>query len=114
MATDGYGIAQSSDNWQPAVGADLARYLRAEGRTWIGRQLPDWVARCASVEGSADDTTMVLLISPRAEQRAGAVAPLSAARADADHNGSSPTAATLLAAPQIVAAVRSAGIARCP
>jgi hypothetical protein len=82
LATDGYGNAQSSDVWQPAVGADLARYLRQQGRSWIGRQLGDWVARCASVEGSADDTTVALLVAPGAEARASAAASVEAQRVE--------------------------------
>ena len=63
LASDGYGNAQVDDIWQPAVGADLLALLRAHGAGWIRRNLPDWVARCASAEGAADDTTVALLLA---------------------------------------------------
>jgi hypothetical protein len=30
---------------------------------WLASQLPTWAARCASADGSADDTTIALLVS---------------------------------------------------
>jgi hypothetical protein len=62
VATDGYGNAQASDPWPPAVGADIVSMLRAHGGAWVGDQLGAWVERCASKEGSGDDTTVVLVV----------------------------------------------------
>jgi hypothetical protein len=62
LATDGYGNAQASDPWPPAVGADIISLLRTQGTAFVGRQLPTWVERCASKEGSGDDTTVVLAV----------------------------------------------------
>lgn len=61
-ATDGFGNAQASDPWPPAVGADIVSMLRSHGSAWVGDQLPAWVERCASKEGSGDDTTVVLVV----------------------------------------------------
>jgi hypothetical protein len=33
------------------------------GEEWIGAQLPRWVERCASGEGSGDDTTVAIAIA---------------------------------------------------
>lgn len=62
LATDGFGNAQASDPWPPAVGADIVSMLRSHGSAWVGDQLPTWVERCASPEGSGDDTTVVLAV----------------------------------------------------
>jgi hypothetical protein len=62
VATDGFGNAQASDPWPPAVGADIVSMLRSHGGAWVGEQLPAWTERCASKEGSGDDTTVVLAV----------------------------------------------------
>lgn len=62
LATDGFANAQAADPWEPAVGGDLVEMLRHRGVRWVEEQLPEWVARCASSEGSADDTTVALLV----------------------------------------------------
>jgi hypothetical protein len=62
VATDGFANAQASDPWPPAVGADIVSMLRSQGSAWVGDQLPSWVERCASKEGSGDDTTVVLAV----------------------------------------------------
>jgi hypothetical protein len=62
LATDGYGNAQIDDPWQPGVGRDLIALLAEQGAAWVGEQLPGWVQRCASAEGSGDDTTMALAV----------------------------------------------------
>jgi hypothetical protein len=62
LATDGYGNAQAADQWQPDVGQDLATFARGHDRDWFERQVPAWAERCASVDGSADDTTIALLL----------------------------------------------------
>lgn len=62
VATDGFANAQASDPWPPAVGADIASMLRSHGSAWVGDQLPTWVERCASKDGSGDDTTVVLAV----------------------------------------------------
>jgi Protein phosphatase 2C len=63
LATDGYGNAQVADPWQPAVGADLASIGRAHGVDGLSRRLPTWAERCASSEGSGDDTTLALALN---------------------------------------------------
>ncbi len=62
LATDGYGNSQVSDSWQAEVGADLASLLSTKGEAWVGRELKSWVERCASENGSGDDTTVSLVI----------------------------------------------------
>ncbi len=32
---------------------------------WVAGHLPEWVIRCASTEGSGDDTTVALIVAPR-------------------------------------------------
>ncbi len=64
LATDGYGNAQVVEEWPSSFSKDLAVLLRDRDMGWLASQLPGWVARCASAEGSADDTTVALLISP--------------------------------------------------
>jgi len=62
LATDGFGNAQTVQPWHQQVGADVVHLARERGIEWIERQLPVWVARCASGEGSGDDTSMALLM----------------------------------------------------
>ncbi len=62
LATDGFGNAQAADPWYQLVGGDLVRLARERGIDWLGGQLPVWAARCASAEGSGDDTTVALLL----------------------------------------------------
>jgi hypothetical protein len=62
LATDGFGNAQAADPWQQPVGADLVTFARERGIAWMREQLPLWVARCASADGSADDTAVALLV----------------------------------------------------
>ena len=64
LATDGYGNAQMLEEWPTSFSKDMAWLLRERDATWIEGQLPMWAARCASADGSADDTTVALLISP--------------------------------------------------
>ena len=64
LATDGYGNAQVVEEWPQAFSEDLAWMLRDRDVNWLASQLPSWAARCASPDGSADDTTVALLISP--------------------------------------------------
>jgi hypothetical protein len=71
LGTDGFGNAQAADPWQPAVGADLVDMVRTQGVDWIEGQLPDWVKQCASAEGSADDTTVALLLAPVSDHLVG-------------------------------------------
>jgi hypothetical protein len=66
LATDGYGNAQVAQEWEAAVSADLAGLIAARPPDWLATQLPLWAARCASLDGSADDTTIALLLSPAA------------------------------------------------
>ena len=62
LATDGFGNAQAADPWYQSVGGDLARLAAERGAGWVGAQLPVWAARCASAEGSGDDTALALLL----------------------------------------------------
>jgi hypothetical protein len=64
LATDGYGNAQAADPWADAVSADLAELIHDRPPEWLASQLPSWASRCASADGSADDTTIALLIAP--------------------------------------------------
>ena len=64
LATDGYGNAQVADPWTDAVSADLAELINDRPPEWLAGQLPVWASRCASADGSADDTTIALLIAP--------------------------------------------------
>jgi hypothetical protein len=66
LATDGYGNAQVADRWTEAVSADLAELIGDRPPEWLAGQLPLWASRCASADGSADDTTIALLIAPSA------------------------------------------------
>ncbi|HUZ37709.1 MAG TPA: protein phosphatase 2C domain-containing protein [Streptosporangiaceae bacterium] len=62
LATDGFGNAQTADPWHQPVGSDLLRLAQEHGVAWVREQLPIWAARCASNEGSGDDTAMALLL----------------------------------------------------
>jgi hypothetical protein len=64
LATDGYGNAQLIEEWPASFSKDLAWLLSEHDNDWLASQLPGWAARCASADGSADDTTVALLISP--------------------------------------------------
>lgn len=66
LATDGYGNAQVADPWPDAVSVDLAELISDHPPEWLAGQLPLWASRCASADGSADDTTIALLIAPSA------------------------------------------------
>jgi serine/threonine protein kinase len=69
LATDGYGNAQVDDPWADGVSADLAELIGDHPPEWLASQLPLWAARCASAAGSADDTTITLLIAPSPHRR---------------------------------------------
>jgi hypothetical protein len=62
LATDGFGNAQVAEPWHQAVGVDLRVFVHERGAGWVGEQLPAWAARCASTQGSGDDTTLALLV----------------------------------------------------
>ena len=64
LATDGYGNSQAEEPWQPGVGRDIAELAAGHDHGWFG-QLPGWAERCASAEGSGDDTTIALLLRPK-------------------------------------------------
>ena len=66
LATDGYGNAQAAGPWADAVSNDLAGLIGGQPPEWLAAQLPGWASRCASADGSADDTTIALLIAPSA------------------------------------------------
>ncbi len=67
LATDGYGNAQVIEEWPSSFSKDLAWLVREHDARWLASQLPGWAARCASADGSADDTTVALLVSPAAQ-----------------------------------------------
>lgn len=75
LATDGYGNAQVVEEWPSSFSQDLAWLLREHDMRWLASQLPTWAARCASSDGSADDTTVALLISPAGQTAHGATRP---------------------------------------
>jgi hypothetical protein len=75
LGTDGYGNAQVADPWQPAVARDLADLAARHDHRWFERQVPDWADRCASAEGSGDDTTIALLLAPDSVRVAAAAHP---------------------------------------
>ncbi len=73
LATDGYGNAQAEEPWQPGVGRDLDALAAEYDHHWFEQQVPGWAQRCASAEGSGDDTTIALLLrSGAAVHRGGA------------------------------------------
>ena len=66
LATDGYGNAQVARAWEAVVSADLAELIPARPAPWLASRLPEWAGRCASLDGSGDDTTLALLLTPAA------------------------------------------------
>jgi hypothetical protein len=64
LATDGYGNAQVAQAWEAVVSADLAGLIPARPASWLAGQLQVWAGRCASLDGSSDDTTLALLLAP--------------------------------------------------
>ena len=76
LATDGFGNAQTADPWYQLVGGDLARLAAERGAAWVGAQLPAWAARCASAEGSGDDTALALLLQEATGQPGWPVPPV--------------------------------------
>ncbi len=65
-STDGYGNAQADASWQRVFAADLVRLGMEHGSRWIGGQLEEWAAVCASSDGSGDDTTVALALNSAA------------------------------------------------
>jgi hypothetical protein len=63
LATDGYGNAQAREPWQPEFARDLAALAATQDPAWFAAQVPSWAARCASGNGSGDDTTIALLLA---------------------------------------------------
>jgi protein phosphatase 2C-like protein len=66
LATDGYANAQTARDWATAISADLAGLITTRPVRWLASQLPVWAGRCASLDGSADDTTIALILAPSA------------------------------------------------
>jgi Protein phosphatase 2C len=64
LATDGYGNAQMAQAWEAVVAADLGGLITARPASQLASELPVWAGRCASLDGSADDTTLALLLPP--------------------------------------------------
>ena len=63
LATDGFGNAQVRNDWETAFGADLAALAAQHSQLWFEAQLPRWVARCASSDGSGDDVTVAMMFA---------------------------------------------------
>jgi hypothetical protein len=76
LSTDGYGNAQADEPWQPVVARDLAALAARHDDGWFAEQLPAWAERCASAAGSADDTTIALLLATGSERLAAAARPV--------------------------------------
>lgn len=93
LSTDGYGNAQATDPWQPAVAADLASLAAGHDHHWFEEQVPLWAQRCASAQGSGDDTTIALLLAPDSARLAAAAASPAASPAAASPAAASPPAA---------------------
>jgi hypothetical protein len=70
LATDGYSNAQVAQVWESVVSAELAGLITARPPSGLASQLPVWAAQCASVDGSADDTTLAVLLAPAAAKAA--------------------------------------------
>lgn len=70
LATDGYGNAQLAEPWAGAFSRDLVQMMASRDDQWFASQLPGWAAMCASAGGSADDTTVALLLTPDPEHQA--------------------------------------------
>jgi hypothetical protein len=68
LATDGYGNAQVAQVWESVVSAELAGPIATRPLSWMASQLQAQAGQCASVDGSADDTTLALLLAPAAAQ----------------------------------------------
>ena len=68
LATDGYGNAQVAQVWESVVSAELAGLIATRPVSWMASQLQAQAGQCASVDGSADDTTLALLLTPAAAQ----------------------------------------------
>jgi hypothetical protein len=71
LATDGYGNALADEPWPPIVGRDLARLAAGHDHRWFGQEVPGWAQRCASADGSGDDTTIALLLPAAGHDRDG-------------------------------------------
>jgi protein phosphatase 2C-like protein len=78
LATDGYGNAQVAQAWESVVSAAFAGPIATRPLSWMASQLQAQAGQCASVDGSADDTTLALLLAPAAAQ-AGPAAPVAPA-----------------------------------
>lgn len=97
LGTDGYGNAQARDPWQPQVAGDIAELAIGHDDGWFAQQLPSWAQRCASADGSGDDTTVALLLAPDSRQRAAGARP--AVRPDEVTVPAAPTVPITMAAP---------------
>jgi hypothetical protein len=68
LATDGYSNAQVAQVWESVVSAGLAGLITAGPLSALATELAAQAGQCASVDGSADDTTIALLLTPGAAQ----------------------------------------------
>jgi hypothetical protein len=69
LATDGYSNAQVAQVWEGVASADVAAAITAQPRPALASELTVLAGRCASVDGSADDTTLALLLAPGRHER---------------------------------------------
>jgi hypothetical protein len=92
LSTDGYANAQVTDPWQPAVAADLASFAAEHDHGWFGQQIQLWADRCASAQGSGDDTTIALLLAPGSARLAAAARPAAATVFPVSSRGPAPQA----------------------
>jgi hypothetical protein len=65
IASDGFGNSQRIVDWHEHVLSDIDKFIVQFGLSWVKDHVPLWAAKCASLEGSADDTTIGLIISER-------------------------------------------------
>jgi hypothetical protein len=63
LATDGFGNAQLRPDWTDAFGPQFATAAARHGAGWVGSELPVWVRDCASIDGSGDDVTAVVVVA---------------------------------------------------
>lgn len=69
LATDGYGNAQVAQVWEDVVSAEFAAAITATPMPALAGELAVQAGRCASVDGSGDDTTLALLLAPGRHER---------------------------------------------
>ncbi len=74
LSTDGYANSFADDDWEGAVGRDLAARISELGIDAIRLQLPGWVGESAAASG--DDTSIALIV-PTSQKKISAEPPSS-------------------------------------